>query len=85
MTAIRAYPRNLLLTIKLAVIQAKPRVPLGVLEKLRQNNIYSVPKTHRGVSGEKKSTEYPNCHNNTQANPSGCTGQGGELGQLDKD
>ena len=54
MTAIRAYPRNLLLTIKLSVIQAKPRVPLGVLEKLRQNNICSVPKTHRGVSGEKK-------------------------------
>ena len=53
MTAIRAYPRNLLLTIKLAVIQAKPRVPLGVLEKLRQNSTCSVPKTHRGVSGEK--------------------------------
>ena len=53
MTAIRAYPRNLLLTIRLAVIQAKPRVPLGVLEKLRQNNICSVPKTHRGVSGGK--------------------------------
>ena len=53
MTAIRAYPRNLLLTIKLAVIQAKPRVPLGVLEELRQNNICSVPKTHRGVSGGK--------------------------------
>ena len=53
MTAIRAYPRNLLLTIKLAVIQVKPRVPLGVLEKLRQNNICSVPKTHRGVSGGK--------------------------------
>ena len=53
MAAIRAYPRDLLLTIKQTVIQAKPRVPLGVLEKLRQNNICSVPKTYRGVSGGK--------------------------------
>ena len=49
-TVIRNYSRDFLLQVQSVVCHKKPQIPLAVIHTLRQNNICSVPRTHRGVS-----------------------------------
>ena len=50
MTPVRVYSRNFLLNVGQVVTQDRPSLPLEAIRALRINNIYSGPKTHRGVS-----------------------------------
>ena len=50
MTPVRVYSRTFLLNVGQAVTQDRPSLPLEAIRALRINNIYSGPKTHRGVS-----------------------------------
>ena len=52
-TVIRNYSRNFLLQVQSVVYHRKPPIPLSVIHTLRQNNICSVTRTHRGVSAGK--------------------------------
>ena len=50
MTPVRVYSRNFLINVGQVVTQDRPSLPLEAIRALRINNIYSGPKTHRGVS-----------------------------------
>ena len=50
MTPVRVYSRTFLLNVGQVVTQDRPSLPLEAIRALRINNIYSGPKTHRGVS-----------------------------------
>ena len=50
MTPVRVYSRTFLLNVGQVVTQDRPSLPLEAIRALRINNIYSGPKTHKGVS-----------------------------------
>ena len=53
MTPLRVYSRDFLLTVEKAVSREWLNVPSSVIKTLRDNNICSIPRTHRGVSAGK--------------------------------